>query len=124
MVSLRDQYVILVEDIADSGRTLIYVRLHPSKYGTKSDTGVSLAKGRPIEPDHLGSTPSREFIAGYGLEIAQEYASRLIYPPSDLQIAYLMTLNLPCAKLTDAITQECKEVGLGPKIHKIHKLFA
>ncbi|MXZ17406.1 MAG: hypoxanthine phosphoribosyltransferase [Rhodothermaceae bacterium] len=73
-VPLRDQHVILVEDVVDSGRTLTYVRQQLSKYGPKSVTIVSLVKvkGSPIEVDHVGFISSGEFIVGYGLDIAQE----------------------------------------------------
>ncbi len=73
-VPLRDQHVILVEDVVDSGRTLTYVRQQLSKYRPKSVTIVSMVKvkGSPIEVDHVGFISSGEFIVGYGLDIAQE----------------------------------------------------
>ena len=73
ILDLRDQHVILVEDIIDSGTTLTYVRQKLQGFAPKSVTVVSLVKvnGSPVEVDYVGFISNGEFIVGYGLDIAE-----------------------------------------------------
>jgi len=73
-LDLRDQHVILVEDIIDSGRTIAYVRQQLLGYAPKSVTTVSLVKVQKssVEMDYVGFISSGEFIVGYGLDIAED----------------------------------------------------
>ena len=76
--SIKDDDIILVEDIVDTGRTLkTVVELLYSK-GAKSVKIVSLLD-KPdrrvveIEADYVGFTVPNEFVVGYGLDFNQKY---------------------------------------------------
>lgn len=73
-VCIRNQHVILVEDIIDSGRTLTYVRERLLRDSPKSVTVVSLVKvqGSPVEVDYAGFLSNGGFLVGYGLDIAHQ----------------------------------------------------
>lgn len=75
-VSGRD--VVLVEDIVDSGRTLLNMRDLILGRGAKSFTVVALLdkparRVVPIKADYACFEIEDEFIVGYGLDYAQKY---------------------------------------------------
>ncbi len=74
-ICLRDRHIILVEDIADSGATLSYIRKELAKYEPKSVLTISLVKvkGSSVEVDYTGFVSNGEFIVGYGLDIAHKF---------------------------------------------------
>lgn len=76
--SVTDRDVILVEDIVDSGNTLVVMRDLIMGRGARSFTVVSLfdkpaRRAVPIEADYSCFTIGDEFIVGYGLDYAQQY---------------------------------------------------
>lgn len=77
-LDLRDQHVLIVDDILDTGRTLQVVlqsvrRLQPASLSV----AVLVQKaGRcevPLRPDFVGFTLPDEFVVGYGLDFAERY---------------------------------------------------
>ena len=78
--SVRGRDVILVEDIVDSGRTLVRMRDLIMGRGAKSFTTVTLLdkparRAVPVSADFSCFTVGDEFIVGYGLDYAQQYRS-------------------------------------------------
>lgn len=76
--SVKDRDVILVEDIIDSGNTLVKMRDLILGRGAKSFTVVALfdkpsRRVAPVEADYSCFTIANEFIVGYGLDYAQQY---------------------------------------------------
>ena len=75
---LENKYVLIVEDIIDSGRTLSYLieilkkrnpaSLHLCTLLDKPDRRV-----RPVEVDYTCFEIPDEFVVGYGLDYAQKY---------------------------------------------------
>ncbi len=67
------RHVVVVEDIADSGRTLRVLAKAFSERRAASVTTVVLldkpaARVVPFEPDHVGFTIAPAFVVGYGLD--------------------------------------------------------
>lgn len=76
--SLRDQNVILVEDILDTGLTLSFIkRLLLSHQPRRFCVAVLLDKPSrrklAINADYVGFTIPDEFVVGYGLDYAERY---------------------------------------------------
>lgn len=70
--------VILVEDIVDSGHTLVKMRSLLEGRGAKSFTVVTLLdkpsrRQVPVKADYSCFEVGNEFIVGYGLDYAQQY---------------------------------------------------
>lgn len=75
---VKGRDVILVEDIVDSGRTLLKMKELLKEKGAKSVTIVALfdkpaRRAVPIEADFSCFGVGDEFIVGYGLDYAQKY---------------------------------------------------
>ena len=73
---LADQDVLIVDDVVDSGETLLQVRKALQLQGPKSlHTLVLLGKKRPrvIEPDYTLFDIEDNFIIGYGLDLEGYY---------------------------------------------------
>ncbi len=76
--SVTDRDVVLVEDIVDSGHTLVRMRDLICGRGAKSFTTVTLFD-KPsrrevyVKPDYSCFEIGNEFIVGYGLDYAQQY---------------------------------------------------
>lgn len=78
--SVEGRDVILVEDIVDSGNTLVKLRELILGRGAKSFTVVSLfdkpsRRQVPVQADYSCYEIGDEFIVGYGLDYAQQYRS-------------------------------------------------
>ena len=76
--SVEGRDVILIEDIVDSGNTLVRMRDLILGRGAKSFTVVTLfdkpaRRKQPIEADFSCFVIGDEFIVGYGLDYAQQY---------------------------------------------------
>lgn len=75
---VKDRDVILVEDIVDSGNTLVRMRDLLMGRGAKSFTVVALfdkpsRRKVPVKADYSCFEIGDEFIVGYGLDYAQQY---------------------------------------------------
>ena len=76
--SIRGEYVLLVEDIVDTGRTLKTVTKLMKDKGAADVKVVSLLD-KPdrrvveIEAEYLGFTIPNEFVVGFGLDFDQKY---------------------------------------------------
>ena len=78
--SVQGRDVILVEDIVDSGHTLVRLRDLILGRGAKSFTVVTLfdkpaRRKVPVKADFSCFEVGDEFIVGYGLDYAQQYRS-------------------------------------------------
>ena len=76
--SVEGRDVLLVEDIVDSGHTLLRLKELLSGRGAKSFTVVSLLdkpsrREVDVKADYSCFTVGNEFIVGYGLDYAQRY---------------------------------------------------
>lgn len=76
--SVQGRDVILVEDIVDSGHTLVRMRELISGRGAKSFTAVTLfdkpaRRKVPVKADYSCFEVGDQFIVGYGLDYAQQY---------------------------------------------------
>jgi hypoxanthine phosphoribosyltransferase len=75
----RDENVIVVEDIVDTGRTLSYLILICSRTGDLRALKLCALLDKPerrvveIEADYKGFEVPDEFIVGYGLDYDQKY---------------------------------------------------
>lgn len=70
--------VIIIEDIIDTGRTLVYLRdmlEHRKAKSVKIVTLVDKPEGRvvEIEADYVGLTVPNEFLVGFGLDYDEKY---------------------------------------------------
>lgn len=75
---IADQHVLLVEDIVDSGSTLMYLReVLTSRRPASLHTCALSRKQRPdamrVPLDYLGFTIPDEWVVGYGLDYADRY---------------------------------------------------
>ncbi|MDE6790100.1 MAG: hypoxanthine phosphoribosyltransferase [Clostridia bacterium] len=78
--SVQGRDVILVEDIVDSGNTLVRMKELISGRGAKSFTVVTLfdkpsRRQVPVKADYSCFEVGDQFIVGYGLDYAQQYRS-------------------------------------------------
>lgn len=76
--SAKGKSILLVEDIVDTGRTLVEVKKMLLNKGAKNVKVVSLLdkperRLTPIEADYLGFSIKNEFVVGYGLDYNQKY---------------------------------------------------
>ncbi len=70
--------VLVVEDIVDSGHTLVYVMQHLADHGAASVRLCALAdkparRERPVRIDYLGFTVPDRFVVGYGLDFDNKF---------------------------------------------------
>ncbi len=78
MTSAKGRSILLVEDIVDTGRTLVEVKKMFENKKAKDVKIVSLLD-KPdrrvceIEADYVGFTVPNEFVVGYGLDYNQKY---------------------------------------------------
>lgn len=71
--SLFNQDIIIIEDIVDTGLTLLKIKDELKSLGTKSVEVVSLlrkaeAREKGIQPRYIGFEIENEFVLGYGLD--------------------------------------------------------
>ena len=74
--SIRDEYVLVVEDILDTGLTLSYILKYLKKLSPKDLKLATLYRkvGKSdIEPDFVGFNIEDKFIIGYGLDYEEIY---------------------------------------------------
>jgi hypoxanthine phosphoribosyltransferase len=73
-VRLCNRHVILVDDIVDSGRTLTYALRRLDEHAPQSITVVALLQkeASPVAVDHVGFISGKDFVVGYGLDVAYE----------------------------------------------------
>jgi len=77
-LDLSSRAVLLVDDIVDTGRTLLYARgllrnKQPSSILTCALLDKPSRRELPIEVDFVGFTIPDVFIVGYGIDYAHEY---------------------------------------------------
>ena len=70
--------IIIVEDILDSGNTLVFLKNYLMAKGAASITIVTLLdkpsrREKAITADYIGFVVPDEFVVGYGLDYAQQY---------------------------------------------------
>lgn len=75
---LRDQNVILVEDILDTGLTLKFLRKHMQSHQPRAFKIAALLdkpsrRAAPVEADYVGFQIPDKFVVGYGLDYAERY---------------------------------------------------
>jgi hypoxanthine phosphoribosyltransferase len=75
---LRDQNVILVEDILDTGLTLTFLRRHLLQHQPRSMKIAALLdkpsrRVAPVEADYVGFRIPDKFVVGYGLDFAERF---------------------------------------------------
>lgn len=76
--SAAGRSILLVEDIVDTGKTLVEVTRMLKNKGAKEVKVVSLLdkperRSEAIEADYVGFTIKNEFVVGYGLDYNQKY---------------------------------------------------
>jgi hypoxanthine phosphoribosyltransferase len=76
--SMRDQNVILVEDILDTGLTMSYLKKillahQPRVLKCAVLLDKPSRRKQPIEADYVGFKIPDEFVVGYGLDYAERY---------------------------------------------------
>ena len=77
-MDLSDTYILLVEDILDTGRTLSHIKAHML---SKNPAGVSICTllDKPsrrvveIDAEYIGIEIEDRFVVGYGLDYDQKY---------------------------------------------------
>jgi hypoxanthine phosphoribosyltransferase len=79
--SIEGRHVLIVEDIIDSGRTLDYIIRNLQTRGPASIRTCTLLskparRELDIPLDYVGFEVPDEFVAGYGLDFAEEYRNR------------------------------------------------
>jgi hypoxanthine phosphoribosyltransferase len=77
-LDIKDQHILLVDDILDTGKTLYAVKkLLLKKGATSVRTCVLLDKKArrqvPFEAEYVGFDIPNEFVVGYGLDFAERY---------------------------------------------------
>ncbi|MCB9878707.1 MAG: hypoxanthine phosphoribosyltransferase [Planctomycetes bacterium] len=76
--SVKDQHVVLLEDIVDTGRTIAALREHFLAAGAKSVRVASLLS-KPsrrvveVEVEHVGFEIPDEFVIGFGMDLDGRY---------------------------------------------------
>jgi hypoxanthine phosphoribosyltransferase len=75
---VRGRNVLLLDDILDTGHTLVRVRSHLNGLGAASLRIAVLLRKRgrqeaPVEPDYCGFEIPNQFVVGYGLDYNDEY---------------------------------------------------
>lgn len=75
---LEGRDILIVEDIVDSGHTVVFLREHFRKFAPRSVRIVTLIDKRArrevqAEADYVGFTIDDGFIVGYGLDLDERY---------------------------------------------------
>lgn len=77
-IEVKDRYIILVEDIVDTGNTVKYLLERFADFGAIDVKICALLnkEGRReqiVAPDYIGFEIPNAFVVGYGLDYAQKY---------------------------------------------------
>jgi hypoxanthine phosphoribosyltransferase len=77
-ISVKDRHVLIIEDIVDTGNTIVTIVELLKHRGAKSVEIVTLLdkpEGRlkPYEPKYIGRTMPKLFVVGYGLDYDEYY---------------------------------------------------
>jgi len=78
-VDIREQRVLVVEDIVDSGRTLAFIHSHLEKKGPREIKVCALLDKRSdariehLGIEYMGFQVDQGFLVGYGLDLDQRY---------------------------------------------------
>jgi hypoxanthine phosphoribosyltransferase len=75
---LRDQNVVLVEDILDTGLTLTFLRKHLQAHQPRAFKIATLLdkpsrRVAPVQADYVGFRIPDQFVVGYGLDHAERF---------------------------------------------------
>ena len=76
--AIQGRHVLIVDDIMDTGQSLLAFKKHLESKGpisVKICTMINKTERRtvPMEPDYYGFDVSEGFIVGYGLDYAEDY---------------------------------------------------
>ncbi len=76
--AVQGKHVLIVDDIMDTGQSLIFFKQHLEKKGPASVKICTMIdktcrRKEPIEPDYYGFRITDGFIVGYGLDYAEDY---------------------------------------------------
>ena len=74
---IKDQNILLIEDIVDSGLTLNFLKKELKKHGAKNVECVTLlfkpSKYKySVDPEHIGFVIGEEFVVGYGMDLNEK----------------------------------------------------
>lgn len=77
-IGVENQHVIIVEDIIDTGRTLLKLKNYLLGKGAASVKIIAMLdkparRVLPIDSDYTGFTIEDKFVVGYGLDCDEEY---------------------------------------------------
>lgn len=77
-IDLKNKDILIVEDIIDTGLSLIYLIDHLKKFGPKSVKICALLdkherRKADIQIDYLGRRIEKGFLVGYGLDYAEKF---------------------------------------------------
>lgn len=72
-VDIKDQHVIIVEEIIDAGRTLSFLKArllasYPASVKIVALLDKPARRELPIRPDYIGMTIDDRFVVGYGMD--------------------------------------------------------
>ncbi len=75
---ITDRHLVIIEDILDTGNTLLFLKQYFLTKGAASVTICTLLdkpsrRTKAITADYIGYTVPDEFVVGYGLDYAQKY---------------------------------------------------
>ena len=76
--TIRGKHVLVVDDIMDTGHSLVFFKKHLESKGPASVKICTMIdktarREEPIKPDYYGFRISDGFIVGYGLDYAEDY---------------------------------------------------
>lgn len=77
-VSPKGKHILLVEDVLDTGRTLLHLKQYLTEQGAESVkicTMLDKAEAHQVQitADYVGAAADNAFVVGYGLDYAQRY---------------------------------------------------
>jgi hypoxanthine phosphoribosyltransferase len=77
-IDIQGRHVIIIEDIVDSGLTLVYIEKyfeqhHPASIKVCTLLDKPAAHKTELKIDYVGFEIGNEFVVGYGLDFAQKY---------------------------------------------------
>jgi hypoxanthine phosphoribosyltransferase len=77
-LDVRGRDVLIVDDILDTGRTMVHVlrklrALHPRRIRTCVLLNKAARRVEPVEADYVGFEIPDVFVVGYGLDFAERY---------------------------------------------------